>query len=345
MSSPLAQIEYVHPRTGREVSCPDAFSRTCKRRCCPRCGNPWAQSWSKKIEVDLSAYDGPVCQIAITAPGAADHRRADGKVIAGVLPWACERDHDHRKAGCKVQDRAAERWCETLPERWPRFRDAARKRVRRAGLVPVLLVRVWEPQKRGVPHLHLVMGAAGVDHVAAGKFARALHDLAPAYAFGFVDRKVTPVSRRVAARYIAGYLTGRSKKKSSIRDNISHPRMPTSLLWVSPVLTRQTGCTMRRFRYVRWFVAWRADRVDVGPGLRGLLLVDVAHLAALIRRRMGRVGDDDDYRENVRTNVVALLEARRQRDRSGWVRYSEPERESWAFRHGFTLADALGPSL
>lgn len=334
----LETIEYVHPRSGRQVSCPDGFSRVCKRRCCPRCGNPWAQSWAKKIEVDLSAYDGPVAMITITAPGAVDVIRDDGQVIRGVLPYACGRDHDHARSGCQVDEAAADLWCATLSERWAKLRDAARKRVRRAGLDPKLLVRTWEPQKRGVPHLHLVVGVAGIDHVAAKAFALELHALAPSYGFGFVDRRVKPISRREAARYLAGYLTGRTKKKSSIRENVSHPRMPLSLLYVHPDLTRATGCTMRRFRYVRWFVAWRLKRVPVAPALRGPLLIDIAHVTAQIRRRQGRTGDDEDYAANVRRNLLDLLAARRLRDRFDWVGYAEPERESWAIRQGLLAA-------
>ena len=336
MTDRLEVVEYVNPRNGRTRQCPDAFSRTCKSRCCPRCGNPWAQSWGKKMEIDLSAYQGQVTLISITAPGARDHVRDDGRVIAGVLRWDCGRDHDHGKAGCKVRDADADAWCATLSKRWPKFRDSARKRATREGFTPRLLARVWEPQRRGVPHAHLVMGAEGVDHVAAASYAQALHELAPAYGFGFVDRKCKPISRREAARYVAGYLTGRSKKKGSIRENVSHPRMPISLVWVSPVLTRETGCTMRRFRYVRWFIAWRDNRVPVAPALSGPLLVDIAHLAARIRRRVGRAGDDEDYDANFRQNLADLFEARSLSDRWKWVSYNDPERESWSVRQGLT---------
>ena len=55
---------------------------------------------------------------------------------------------------------------------------------------------------------------------------------------------------------------------------------------------------------------------------------------ALIRRRLGRVGDDDEYDRNVRENVRALSGVMPRHARSLCVDYAEPERESWCLRFG-----------
>jgi len=254
------------------------------------------------MRVNFSAYEGAVTQIAITAPGDQPYECpcGCGNTIPGELPWACRRRGDRpncRHSSCKVDDEAADFWCATMTARWVKLREAARLACKRRGFEPRILARVWEPQKRGVPHLHLVLGAEGRDHVAARVFAEELHRLSPSHGFGFVDRKVKPISHRDAANDLVWYLTGRTQKKSTIRDNIRHPRMPLSIIWVSRTLTDVTGCTMRRLRYVRWYMAALKGRagLSIYPALKGQLLVDVARLVALIERRTGNADADDDH--------------------------------------------------
>ena len=69
--------------------------------------------------------------------------------------------------------------------------------------------------------------------------------------------------------------------------------MPHSLIWVSRTLTDITGCTQRRFRYVRWYHAALKGWCTVFPALRGDLLVDIARLCTLVERRLGDSDDDD----------------------------------------------------
>jgi hypothetical protein len=129
-----------HPFTGAR----------CKRRRCPCCGPGWVRSWEAITRINIGALGGSVVLITITAPG------------ADRLPWSCERDHPHSGArGCRVKADYADAWAEYAPGNWKRLRDAARKAVKDAGLPAAALVleRVWEPQKRGVPHLHVVAGA------------------------------------------------------------------------------------------------------------------------------------------------------------------------------------------
>src|SRR5581483_9145233 len=98
-----------------------------------------------------------------------------------------------------------------------------------------ILERVWEPQKRGAPHLHLVVPyGTPRERKVAQIFRAELARLAPKYGFGHVQGKLAPISGEDAARYLASYLTGRRRKKSSIRENIADPRLPKSLLWETP---------------------------------------------------------------------------------------------------------------
>jgi hypothetical protein len=299
--SDLETIQYVS--NGRTVICPDwnkipgeeARKVSCKRRDCPRCGVNWARDWSKVNELNLEAYGGQIVMVTITAPG------------EDRLPWDeahCARRRTHRHsgpAGCRVQQRAAREWSDTLTWRWSKLRKAAILATQRQlaetfalGPAPSILERAYEPQKRGVPHLHLVLGyRTRSERDAAHVFVGHLKRLAGEYDFGFADGsgkkrgmrnarpvverhgiELRPMTGRDAARYLANYLTGRNPtKKSSIRENISHPTMPRSLLWLTPALTsvssserigamrerlgiaRGTGVTMRMLRRARHFFA------------------------------------------------------------------------------------------
>lgn len=336
----------------RSCPTPNGFTgASCKRRGCPVCGVPWAKSVGAvsehALEHFLSQIVGSVVMIAITPPGVAE------------LPWACTKVHRSRKTGevlphsgaigCKVDAEKADAWAADLTERWKKLRDAARKAVARAGFPDHALVleRVYEPQKRGVPHLHVVAGArTPIEYAAANRFAEELHRLAPLHGFGNVDRGKREVNQACSAshrkgatfveledcicgyahpkfsaaearRYLVNYLTGRSKKKGSIRDNIQDPRMPRSLWWVTPALTSLstneriermreklggvnggTGVTMRRLRYVRWYFAALTGRCAVFPRLFGQDILDVARVAAQLEPKKARApGETDEQAE------------------------------------------------
>ena len=266
----------------------------CKRRGCPCCGPGWVRSWEAITRINIGALGGSVVLITITAPG------------ADRLPWSCEHDHHHAGArGCRVKADYADVWAEHAPENWRRLRDAARLAVKRAGLPTAALVleRVWEPQKRGVPHLHVVAGARSpVEQAAAERFHAELVRLAPEYGFGAQLHVTKPMTGAEAARYLAGYLLGRSRRKGTIRDNLADPRMPRSLIWITPAigsisrgermtawrerlgLREGTGLTMRRLRYARWYLAALKRRVFVYPRLVGVERIAVARVAALLER-------------------------------------------------------------
>ena len=329
------------------VSCPTPNGLTgasCKRRGCPVCGVAWARSVGSVTERNLEHLAGDVVMISITPPG------------VDLLPWACEKVHRNRagdvvpcsgKRGCMVDDDAADEWATYVREEgWKKLRDAARLAVKRAGFPTAGLVveRFWEPQKRGVPHLHVIASARdALEYAAANRFAVELARLAPDYRFGFVDRgkrepdqscpvsnhrergqlhectcayALAKISAQEARRYLVSYLTGRQAKKAGIRENISHPRMPRSLWWLTPALSSLstneriegmrerlgvvggTGVTMRRLRYVRWYFAALAGRCTVMPRLFGQDVIDVARVAAMLEPKKARApGETDEQAE------------------------------------------------
>jgi rubredoxin len=258
------------PADGR---CPFATmdKPSCKKRSCPVCGVRWARNQQQVLRYNLNAFGGPVATLAITAPG------------KDVLPWDedyCRRlgrkpradggRHSHAgPKGCRVQGRPLREWCNSLPWRWKKMREAAALATKRElGFKPQFaLCRVWEPQKRGAPHLHLVLPyGTFLEKRAAQVFRNHLERLAPAYEFGDVQRKLQPITGENAARYLANYLTGRnSAKKNSIRVNIADPRLPRSLVWLTPRLTRVTAVTMRTLRRARHLLACMDGRYDQLP--------------------------------------------------------------------------------
>jgi hypothetical protein len=215
---------------------------------------------------NLEAYGGKVVLVSITAPG------------ADRLPWdetLCGhkgkpgRPHRHAgKRGCRVQQRAAREWTETCTLRWQWLRNAAQMRAKRETGEPAnLLERVWELQTRGVPHLHVVLGYSTLPEIRAAKaFVAALAELAGRNDFGFVDRKLRPIAGKEAARYLASYLTGRSKHKPALRELVADPiwtymsaswvvrkkkTLSLPLVWLTPRLTKRTFVTMRTLRRAR----------------------------------------------------------------------------------------------
>lgn len=326
-----AAVPYVY----RPCPTPDSFTgSSCKKRGCPVCGIAWARSVGTVTEKNLEHFGGDVVMISLTPPG------------VERLPWGCTKEHRDRhgnpaphsgRRGCQVDAEAADDWAKYVREEgWKKLRDAARKAVERAGFPPQALVleRVWEPQKRGVPHLHVISGASTpIEYAAANRFAEELSRLAPDYQFGFVDRgdrvknqacpvrnhheraqlhactcghSLPKISAQDARRYLVSYLTGRSGKKSTIRENISHPRMPRSLWWLTPALSSLstneriegmrerlgvaggTGVTMRTLRYVRWYYACYDRRCSVFPRLYGQFMFDVARVAVRLEPKKAR---------------------------------------------------------
>jgi hypothetical protein len=306
--------EWVEAPTGgvheKEFKCPDwsvipgeqARLVTCKRRGCPRCGVNWARDWFNVNSHNLRAYGGAIVMATITAPG------------EGRLPWdeahcSHRRPHQHRgPAGCRVEQRVAREWAESLTWRWEKLRGAARLATRRdladphtgeLGPGPTILERAYEPQMRGVPHLHVVLGyRTEAEKDAAHLFVGHLKRLVGQYDFGFADGRgkkkglrnaraietrfdveLRPMGGEDAARYLSNYLTGRNaKKKTSIRQNISDPIMPRSLIWLTPALTSSTSGERLQAIRIRMGIAH-------GTGITMRMLRRARHLFAALEGR------------------------------------------------------------
>lgn len=341
--SELEQITWTSQGDGKERVCPmssdyDRRMRTCKRRDCPRCGQAWARDWLRNMETNLAAYGGAVVMLTITAPG--EERLPWDEHHCRVVQGRTRHKTHRGPIGCRVQQRAAREWSDTLSWRWAKLRGAAQLATKRAtGQQAVILERAYEPQKRGVPHLHVVLGyRTRADQEAAHVFVGHVKRLVGDYDFGFADGRgsaarsrgiktrpavemygveLRPMLGENAARYLASYLTGRAgkaKKKGTIRENISSPVMPRSLLWLTPKLTskeqaitsdgRPTGVTMRMLRRARHLFA-AAKGLCPAPLWRDV--VDAAETALVYRRAFTRrLGGDDPPPEKVIELATAI---------------------------------------
>jgi hypothetical protein len=231
------------------------------------------------MRCNVEHYGGAVVLLTLTAPG------------ADLLPWACDKPHVHEgPRGCRVDRQYAEAWSLDCCDRLRRLRDAAYRAVKRAGFPTdsLWLGRVWEPQKRGVPHVHICSGVATpIEFAAAKMFAAELERRAPEYGFGARFHMTRRMEGRDATRYLAGYLLGRSRRKGTVRDNLADPLMPRLIVYVARRLTSETRVTMRRLRYARWYFAALRRRIGVYPQLYGDELFRVAQVCARLERSNG----------------------------------------------------------
>jgi hypothetical protein len=232
----------------------------CKARRCPHYAPIWARDQQRKCFENLGAYDegeGHAVMLTITGPG------------ADVLPWDTERCRplgEHRCSGllgCRVDAVAAQAWNATASDRWRRLHDrCARLAKRETGMRPLLLLRAFEMQSRGVLHGHAVVArGTWARKVAAGAYERHLVRLAASYDFGSVD---TPTGRarhaRESAAYVSSYLTQGKGSKRTLGETVRSDQLPQSVIHVATGLTMRTGVTMRALRFrrllhSRWSVA------------------------------------------------------------------------------------------
>jgi len=225
----------------------------CRRRTCPGYAGLWAGDQRRKIFENLRAYTegtGDVLLGAVTAPG------------AGELPWDVHHcsglgEHEHSGLlGCRVEAGARHAYNRAAPDRWRRLHRRAYQEARRRGHRPWLIARVWEEQARGVLHAHPVLGyGSTADRLAARVYVGLLAELAPAYGFGYVERKIRPMASRAAAAYLSAYFVQGSGGKATLQESVRSTAMPRSIVHVSVRLTMATGCTMRSLRLRRY--AWR----------------------------------------------------------------------------------------
>jgi hypothetical protein len=151
---------------------------------------------------------------------------------------------------------------------WSQLHRAAKVRAdRQIGHKGMLLVRVWEKQKRGLAHLHGVLSVeTPVERAWAQAYVTALREMAPRYGFGFVDgwdkigRKFWPGNQ--AGAYLSSYFIGRKGRKASITENVLAGDLPRLVVYVARSLTQETHCTMRNLRNARTVWAWLSGLID-----------------------------------------------------------------------------------
>jgi hypothetical protein len=255
----------------------------CRRRTCPGYAVTWARDAMRKNRENLRTYGGLAAMCTLTPPG----------VDAGLI-WdrsQCGHEADERcgqRFGCKVVPEVAALWNKGSRGWWSELNRVCKQRADRAvkrlghdGKGGVLLYQ-WELQKRGLWHLHFVVGLeTAVERVWAYEYVAAMRELAPRYGFGFVDGK--PLRRPERAERVAGYL---SKYLAKWKEDGSCEVTETVLAagrsylnYVSRKLTAKSGCTMRVLRNVRIAWAWRAghlpdDAINPFDLLTGLLLLE-----------------------------------------------------------------------
>lgn len=204
----------------------------------------WMGDAARLLRTNVSAYGGPVWLVTVTAPG------------ADVLPWD----------GVRVELQAAHDWNATAGDRWSELHRRARQVVRRSGHDVVIIGGAWQMHRRGVLHLHLILGfALGPDRAAAWSYVNALRARTAAHGFGFVDARDRDGKAGRSGVFehperAAGYLTRYLTQSSQFLGALGLPARPRRLLWVTRRMTQQTGCTMGRLRRARYLYVIRSGR-------------------------------------------------------------------------------------
>ena len=224
----------------------------CRRRRCPGYAPTWARDTMRKHRENLRCYGGLVSMITVTAPGEEAGLVWDRERCTHPTAEPCS-----GRRGCRVNARAASLWNDGARRWWTELNRIAKqhadRRLRHMGSETRggILLYSWELQKRGVWHLHLVVGMQTAPERAwAQDYARTLRALGPSKRFGFVDER--PLARPKEARRVAGYLSkylAKWREDGTIEVSETVVAAGRSLLsYVSRSLTTTSGCTMRALR-------------------------------------------------------------------------------------------------
>jgi hypothetical protein len=147
--------ELTAPSRGRRRCTAGYHDHSCKKRSCEICGLVWAKDWRVVLFANLKHVGCPVMFSAVTPPGQ-DRLPYDARHCSQLGP------HRHNgKLGCRIDSDALAQWSADISRRWKRLHNAARNAVKRKhGRCLPLLLRAWEPQKRGAAHMHPVFAVA-----------------------------------------------------------------------------------------------------------------------------------------------------------------------------------------
>lgn len=257
----------------------------CRRRRCPGYAPTWARDTMRKVRENLRCYEGLVAMCTLTAPGEAAGLVWDRESCRHAAEVRC----DGKRFGCKVEPAAAELWNESSRSWWRELNRRAKLRadraMRRLGheYKGGLLMYEWELQKRGVWHLHFVLGMeTPLERAWAFEYVRAMRELAPEWCFGFVDAKPlrSPQPAQRASGYLSKYLAKWQADGSMEVTETVLAAGRTLLNFVSRRLTQESGVTMRVLRNVRLAWAWREGHVSADV----LDPFDLLHAYCLLER-------------------------------------------------------------
>jgi hypothetical protein len=225
----------------------------------------------RRIRENLAAYGGLACMLTLTAPGE----------DAGLIWDKARCNHDARircsgPLGCRVLSAAATRWNEDSRTQWRALNRVCKKRadaaIARLGATEKrgLLLYEWEIQRRGVWHVHFVVGMeTPLERAWAFEYAKAMREVGSRYGFGFVDARPlrSPQPAEKAAKYVSKYLAKWSEDgRLEVTETVLSAGR-TLLTYVSRGLTAQSGCTMRALRNARLVWAWREGVLERAHGL------------------------------------------------------------------------------
>jgi hypothetical protein len=241
----------------------------------------------RKIRVNLREYGGLTCAIAVTAPGEEAGLVWDRRVCRHAPDERCS-----GTKGCVVVAGAAALWNEGSRRWWRELnricKQRADRKIRRLGAAGRggVLMYEWELQKRGVWHLHVILGMeTAVERAWATEYVKALADVGPSKGFGWVDRKPlrSPQPAERAASYLSKYLAKwRPEGGIEITETVQSAGR-TLLNYTSRMLTRRSGCTMRSLRNVRVVWAWRKGLIPE----HGLEWVELVTALCLLEQPLG----------------------------------------------------------
>lgn len=240
-------------------------------RTCPSYSDLWAGDQRRKMFAALRAYgEGAEASgftaagalVTVTAPGE-DHGLVWDRSICGHS----QRDRCSGPAGCRVRSDAASAWNGLAPAWWRTLHHEAKQAAeRRTGARVVMLLRVWEKQRRGLLHVHVYLGRSSPAELASSlAYQEELAARAARHGFGFVDRKQQVREPSAAAAYLSSYFVAGRGGKLSLTESVRDRDMPPSIIYVAPWLTQLSGLTMRSLRLVRFLYR------RVGPGWQALL--------------------------------------------------------------------------
>ncbi|MEX0675291.1 MAG: hypothetical protein WD067_10985 [Gaiellaceae bacterium] len=215
----------------------------------------------RKTRENLDVYGGLVAMTTVTAPGQ-DAGLVWDRSLCRHSPYGpCG-----GAKGCRVEAGAAKRWNELSHKWWSKLNRVAKLRadraIRRLGSEKKggLLVYERELQRRGVWHLHVVVGMeTAIERAWAIEYVHALRELAPRYGYGFVDAK--PLHSPQPAKQVSGYLSKylakwREDGTLEVTETVRAAGR-TLINYVSRNLTARSGCTMRALRNARIVWGWR----------------------------------------------------------------------------------------